>query len=160
MEKSTIAAITILTFSAVLGVSPVALDALTLKTEKISFNTSVDVVSQVRANETDLGVNADPTMDFGNLPMNAAYTKYIRLTSEKKSEVEVSSTGNISEQLSFEESFIMKPVNRTVEIRIEPAQKGYYEGKIEVTTRSPVGPVGSYWIDVKAKLDSILNGLN
>lgn len=160
MERNTLAAITIVGVSILIGVSPVMLDNLSLEKNRISFNSSVTVHPQGE-NETDIGVNADPTLAFGRIPMTASYTKYLKLEAKDKAKVDVGVDGNISSQISVKrESFFIRPGNMTVGVAVKPEESGYYEGQIHIDTKTPAGTVGSYWLDVKKKFDSLLNGLN
>jgi hypothetical protein len=98
--------------------------------------------ASVAENKSKVGISADVFhLDFGVLPVGVNSTKILEIKNNdnNKARIFLTSTGNISEMISFgKNDFILEGYEETrVSIKAEARELGDYSGKILITVKKP-----------------------
>jgi len=154
IKSENLLAIVVILVSIGIGLTPLAIQKTSFDTANVNFNASVNVVKPVKVNNTHVGVNADPTMHFGNMPVNTNLTKWVQVSVDRRSEVDIETTGNISRLLSYRSPRIIEG-NSRIPIRVRSKELGYHDGKVTVTVLRPNNRWGRMYLDVKTRLSKL-----
>lgn len=149
MKKTTLVVICILAISGFIGVSPFILDNSTLDFHKEKFNASVTVMD--KDDNISLGINSDPKLDFGNIPQGSNSTKFLNISTGKKSALTISSDGNISEFLEYHERMYFQGDKR-IELEMKGKSPGNFTGNVSLKFEIPQNQVGKHWLDLKYRI--------
>lgn len=149
MDKTTMIAVSVISVSTLIGLTPFILNQTTLNTQETILETSAEVISKNASGENiDLGLKIEKSLNFGKMPVNVSAAKTINLTSSKKSSVQVSSTGNISEFLDYDRRSYFEG-SRDLEIQMVAEKPGYYAGELVIKTQTPKNKIGETWLELK-----------
>lgn len=154
MNKVTIFAALILVLSGVIGASPFIIDETSVKVHQQSFKANATVLD-ADSNSTTLGMNADPNLEFGKLPQNSNVTKFINVSVAEKSYLSISSEGNISRMLEYDDRMYFEG-SKEIPVEVRGREPGNYTGTVELRFQVPENRIGGYWLDLKYRLHSIL----
>lgn len=147
MNKTTLAAILIVGLSGLIGATPFILDNQTISFYAEEFNSSVTVINDT-GNDTGLGINSDPTLDFGDIPQGSNSTKFINTSMDKKSVLSIKADGNISEFLEYEEHMYFQG-SKKIPLEFKAREPGNYTGNVSLRFEIPENRVGTKWLDLK-----------
>lgn len=140
--------------SIAIGASPFIVEKTSIETEAAEFHTNVTVLQSDQLNRTNLGVNADPSMRFGRIAQGTNFTKWVQVSARERSEVQVTSKGNITEIMSHERRFYFENSTR-IPIQVKSGDPGYYEGRLRIEVRRPKNLAGKFWIEVREQLERL-----
>ena len=112
------------------------------------MNMSATIEPDQKTNNTTVGINTGQELHFGNVTYDTNVTKFLQVNADRKSVLEVSATGNISDHIYFENQHYFMG-NKTLGIKIGSKDPGYYEGKLEMNFQVPETRWGAKWISVK-----------
>lgn len=149
--KTEITAVIILVVSVLIGASPFIIEETSVEKREQRIDSSVTVIDNDDTNLTDLGVNADPSLEFGEVVNGTGFTKWIQISVQDKSEVRLSSTGNITRLLEHEKRLYVNGSER-MPVKVKSVSPGYYSGSLELVILSPTNRLGSLYIDARQKL--------
>lgn len=152
MNRASLMAVVIVVASGLVGATPFLLDHTSVETAEQRFNTSVNVVGD--SDDRGLGINADRNLDFGRLKTGANATKFVNISIGKKSVLKVSTEGNISEVLEYDESRYVQG-NQEIELEAKGRDPGRYEGTVKLEFDIPRNKVGEHWLDLKYGLSEL-----
>lgn len=129
--------------------SPLIADSLLLESESDSFNTSVtSVAASDDINVTSVGVNADPTLHYGEIPRTSKVTKYIDISSNKLTGVQITMEGNISDKINYTNYQVFMD-NKTLRLPYKSAEQGYFEGETTIKTYTAKNSMGKEWLNLR-----------
>lgn len=147
MNKTTLAAALIVGLSGLIGATPFILDSQTIDFHNEEFNSSVAVLDQT-GNNTSLGINSDPTLDFGYIPQGSNVTKFLNMSAKKKSVLSIKSDGNISNFLEHKDHMYFQGYKQ-IPLEFKGREPGNYTGNITLRFEIPENQVGKHWLDLK-----------
>jgi hypothetical protein len=118
-------------------------------TEVRSYDARINVTERPNNSSLDLGINAASHLKYGEVPRGSNVSKHIDLESDGVSLVAISSSGNISEYLRYDDR---QAVNGTEEVYIDviPMDTGYFEGDVTVKIQSSNNNAGETWLRLKS----------
>ena len=154
MNKISIATITIVLLSGLIGATPFLIEETSVSTQERSLNTSL-TVEEPKPNQTSLGINAERSLDFGKMSPNTNATKFLNISSNKKAILDVSSDGNISQILDVRNRFYFEGA-KEIPVEVRAKEPGNYTGKINLDFQLPKNRVGGRWLDLKHNLSNLL----
>lgn len=129
---------------------PIGIEMLMTDTAVSTNSVSINVTADMNnSTDTYLGVNADDSLKFGVLPEGSNATKRLVLESTSTGLVDVETTGNISESLYYDSSFVMEDSER-FEIVAVADEPGFYTGQVKIKIKSADNPVGRQWINLRS----------
>ena len=147
MNRITLISISIVVLSGLVGASPFILDQQTVNFQNNNFNTSASIINNT-GNNTTLGLNADANLDFGDIPQGSNATKFINMSSDRKSILKMESEGNISNYLEYEDLMYFEG-NRRIELEMKGRDPGNYTGNVSLSFEIPESRLGQRWLDLK-----------
>ena len=100
-----------------------------------SFNVSA-TVEPPQENNTTVGVNTGQAMHYGNITHETNFTKFMEVGVQRKSILQISASGNISEILYFEEKQYFKG-SKNLSITAGSETPGRYTGKLYLEFQVP-----------------------
>ncbi|MFB6076623.1 MAG: hypothetical protein ABEK12_00645 [Candidatus Nanohaloarchaea archaeon] len=130
-----------------------AVETFYTSTYTFTYNASATVDADTVANRTEVGVNPDPELHFGEVPRNANITKFIEVSARERSLVTLSIEGNISRLVRTEGAKFFEG-NRRIALEVYPRdgiETGYYSGTVTVTVQASKGTVGTRWLALKSR---------
>jgi len=130
---------------------PVLGEQALTQSDEFSLDANATAVNATSTNQTDLGVVTDPTLNFGEIPANAAVQKSINIGSEGKTLAHLDSTGNISEKLEYNNKELFEEQTE-IETRFNSTEPGYYNGTVELTAQTPQRTGGELWLEIRKRL--------
>lgn len=152
MESRNLKAVVIIGLSLFIGLaisSPLLADDLLLESETNYFNTSVTSVSEDDdINVTSVGVNADPVLHYGEIPRSSKVTKYIDISSNELTGVEIRVEGNISDKIDYQEYQVFYD-NKTLRLPYKSMEEGYFEGEAAIKTYTAKNSLGKRWLNLR-----------
>lgn len=146
MNRTTLLAASVIVLSGLIGATPFIVNETSLENAEKDFNASVYVMED--SDDRGLGINADRNLEFGRLAQGTNATKFLNLSVGKKSMLYISSEGNISEVLVYEDRIYFEG-DREVELEAKGDKPGSYVGDLKVEFEIPRNQVGRYWLDLK-----------
>lgn len=152
MNRTAIYALTVIVLSGLIGASPFILDYSTVNLVESNYPATVDVVEN--QNNTTLGVNADRDLDFGEIPEGVNATKFISVSVEHKSLLNIDSEGNISDLLRYREKMYFQG-QKEIPVEVRGMEVGKYEGNVTLKFQVPTNEVGKKWLDLKYRLRNL-----
>lgn len=153
MEKKTLAAISIVILSGLIGATPFILDETSVKFQERSYNSSLEVLNETE--NISLGISSDRNLDYGYLPQGANSTKFVNISLKKKTLLSIGTEGNISEVLEYRPRMYFQG-DKKMELEAKGREPGNYCGNITLKFEIPENQVGSYWLDIKYKAYQLL----
>ena len=150
MNRMTILALGIILVSGLVGSSPFILDQTSLNYHEEKFNTSVNVIN-VSGNETSLGINADQNLNFGNIPQGSNATKFVNMSTGKKSLLTLKSEGNISDFIEHKDHFYFQG-QKQIPLEVKGKSPGNFTGNVSLKFEIPQNQVGKHWLDLKYRI--------
>lgn len=154
MNRMTILALGIILVSGLVGSSPFILDQTSLNYHEEKFNTSVNVINE-SGNETSLGINADQNLNFGKIPQESNATKFVNMSTGKKSLLTLKSEGNISDFIEHKDHFYFQG-QKQIPIEVKGKMPGNFNGSIKLRFEIPKNQLGKHWLDLKYSIYGIL----
>lgn len=149
MEKTTIAATTIVLFSALAGATPLILDQTTTEYQKSTLISSIEVTNNTTVGNLSVGFNADSNMQFGRIPLESNMTKTINLSSEKTVLLNAHVEGNISSVLEHEDKVLFEG-NKQLPVKAVTKEPGYYNGTLVLDMQVAQSDIGRKWLEFKS----------
>lgn len=147
LDKTTISAITIIFLSAIIGATPFIIEETSLDFYEETYETNVAILNDT-GNNTSLGINSDQNLDFGHMPEGANSTKFVNVSTKKRSLMNIQSEGNISNLLEYEERMHFKGYKK-ISIEAKGREPGNYTGNVSLNFQIPKNQAGSSWLDLK-----------
>lgn len=147
LDRKKIAGIAVVLIAVLLVGSVAALESQLVDRNR-EFNVSATVEPPQEGNNTTLGVNTGQAMQYGNLTHDTNFTKFIEVGVERKSILQMSASGNISEILYFQERQYFEG-SKNLSITAGSENPGRYEGKLELNFQVPESRWGARWLDIK-----------
>lgn len=112
------------------------------------LNISATIEPQQETNNTTVGINTGQKLHYGNITYDTNVTKFIQVSADRKSFLDVEATGNISDHIRFQDRYYFEG-NETLEVKIGSKEPGYYEGKLKLHFQVPETRWASKWISLK-----------
>lgn len=128
----------------VLGLA--AVDQMMVERQANSFEAQGTAVMP-EENQTDLGLVADKSLNFGEVPAGAAVRKEVKVEASEGSLVDVSVNGNISRHMDHTETRL--DGNHRIEVVFNASEPGYYTGDVIIKTQSPKNGLAATWLGIK-----------
>lgn len=128
--------------------APLLAESYLTKNKTMTFNTTMKVVESPAGNKT-MGVDAGINLNYGKLSKGFNVTKFINVSSRKKSLVTLKSEGNISEYIHYNETHFFKGENQ-IPVEVKARDLGFYTGKITLNAQTPKTSYGEPWIELKS----------
>ena len=133
-------------FVLLVSLTPNLLDEITLNHQDRSLDTNASVLeSDSGAENVSLGLDIGNKLNYGNMPHQANATKFLTVNSSKDTIVYVSSEGNMSNHLHYEDKHYFSGEHR-IPLEFRGMKSGNFSGKIHLDIRTPSNRVGDYWI--------------
>ena len=154
MNRISLISILIVILSGLVGASPFIIDQYSLNFQNNDFNTSAIIINDT-GNNTTLGLNSDANLNFGEIPQGSNATKFINMSSERRSVLKIESEGNITDYLEYEELMYFKGT-KEIELEIKGREPGNYTGNLSLRFEIPKSQVGRYWLDLKYEIYKLL----
>lgn len=115
------------------------------------FKTSVNVEPPENGSEKVVGVNTGAGLDYGNIPHDTNFTKFLNISADRKSLVKTRVSGNISE-ISYYDSEVYFEGSKSLGLTVGSPEPGFYQGKLRMRFQTPKTKEGSRWISAKRRL--------
>lgn len=148
-------AVSVIAVSALIGLSPFLVDQYSLNTFDTSFNANGTSINTSGNFTKRIGVVTGNTLQFGSIPAGAASIKYLSINASQKALLLVSSTGNISDALTYPEKLYFEG-SKQAPVRFNATEPGYYTGTVDVKIQTARNTLGQKWLDLKASLPALL----
>jgi hypothetical protein len=134
--------------------TPALLDMLLLDQTEFEFETSLTAEpapanQELNGIQPGIGINADRNLQLGTLFVGASVTKQLNISTGSTTSLRISSSGNISRVLEYENQRTVKPPVATAEIEAKPREPGYYAGTVKVTAQTPGSELGERWLELR-----------
>ncbi len=131
----------------------VAAETHLVDTQTITYEASGTIVAATNdTNRTRVGVAAGPNMTFGEVPLNANITRFVRVSTAEKARVAITADGNISQFLTTNTpAYFQGERELRVTFRPRNSSAGTYTGTVTVLVDLPTGEWGRQWLDITSR---------
>lgn len=147
MNKTTLIAASIVILSGLIGATPLIINETSIDLYEKSYESNISVLPD-SGNNTSIGINSDQDLDFGYMPEGSNSTKFLNISTQKKSILDISSEGNISEFLVYEDRMYFQGFKK-ISVEAQGREPGNYTGNITLNFQIPENQVGGKWLDLK-----------
>jgi len=147
LNKTTLSVVSIIVLSGLIGTTPFILEETSLEFYEETYESNITILNDT-GNNTSVGINSDRNLDFGYVPEGVNSTKFLNVSTKKKSIMNVRSTGNISKLLEYEDRAYFEGYKQ-VNIEAQGRETGNYTGNITLSFQIPENQVGTKWLDLK-----------
>lgn len=128
------------------GFSAAAYSEIETSAQNNSYETSINVTSADGPNAS-VGIDAGSGMSFGRAVEGSNITKSLELNSRDLTFVESSVTGNISDNLYYDEKVLFR--NETeIDYKYAGIETGYFEGEIMLDIKTADNYWGEKWLEL------------
>ncbi|MBC5793079.1 MAG: hypothetical protein H8Z69_03505 [Nanohaloarchaea archaeon] len=122
-----------------------------IETQNKQMNMSINVVESGSEN-TSVGVNADPNLDFGRTQLGTNITKFVNLdTGGNTAYLNVDVTGNISDGLEYKKNMKLEGQEQ-LRLHYKSTETGNYTGQLGLKIKMPEGSLGEAWHKFKTSI--------
>jgi len=154
MDRTKILASSALFLCLLISVSLFVLDQTSVKNQEQKYNTSIQVVDAENKKNMSFGINADRNLRFGRIITGTNATKFLNMSSGKKSLLTVNTEGNISEFMVYEEKMYFQG-DKQIPLEVRGREPGNYTGTVNLEFQIPENEVGRKWLDLKYRVHEL-----
>ena len=132
-------------FAVAVTATPHILDKTTLNHYQQSHAANSTVVNLSENPNASLGVDVDRNLNYGFLPEGTNATKFLDVNSSDQTIVYLSSEGDISDNLYYDEKYYFSGEQR-IPVGFRAREPGNFTGEVHLDIQTPSNRVGDYWI--------------
>jgi len=114
--------------------------------QDVNYSTYV-VVNESQGENISAGLDTGSDLAFGEIMQGTNITKTLELSSEKLTLADVSSTGNISEGLRYEDQLFVNDTE--IEVKFVGDKVGRFEGEVWLNLKTAQNWWGEKWLELR-----------
>ncbi|WEL19276.1 hypothetical protein [Candidatus Nanohalococcus occultus] len=140
--------------TALVGLVPFVIAETSVETQTVEFNPRANVTSDPVNSSENVSLGVAPGgngLNFGELPIRSTKQarKTVELNSDQKALIKISSSGNVSEFLVYNDTVYFEGAEQ-LEIGFTTLERGYYEGELKMKIMTPRNRIGKKWIELRS----------
>ena len=133
------------------GIGLYYIDSQKVERQSQQWNVSFTVAdANETANQTDIGIETGQHLHFGKMPNGTNQRRFIGINSSHYTLALMSSEGNVSEYLEFDEKFAFQG-EKEIAVEMQSEKTGYYEGVLKAEMQAPRTRWALRWLEFKRK---------